>query len=284
MNCSLCGSEENLDDRGAYIICGNCAQEKQECKDRQKTGHVLDRDCAPLCTQCGLCCIVLSAQLTQEELEHLSNWSGKLPSEIAMVEEDYPGGKEKKLALHRPCVFLLGKPTKYVSCRAYSTKRPIVCEEYLCKLAVRYKVGACTLNEALFIVRAVLSPWGHVGLFNWDSSGSGHDKNDQKLFEIIAARKMLRTLNDEDIDMERVKFHLFSLLHPKFDYGNSHKEALFAAVMLNFDNNGLELDHFFEPHQTAGWSDRDKKIANETIHQVVSDFRQLFECSSRSSP
>lgn len=281
MKCFLCGSEEDVDERGNYPTCHKCVLEQQECKERQQAGETLDRDAGSLCTQCGLCCVVLSAEAKPSEVEHLANWSGKLPRDIAMIEEaPYPC--EGRIVLHRPCVFLLGKPTEYVRCRAYDTKRPAVCESYLCKLAIRYKAGLCTLNEALFILRASITAYGDLGMFNW-SSDESRDRADQNVAEIIAARRALSLLNPEDDAALELSFSLYDRLRKRYKVASKEHEILLSAMFTNFEGKSIELDHYFAPKQMAGWSERDREIAKQAVYQVVSDFRSIFTVEEKST-
>lgn len=275
MNCLLCSSEDHVDVRGVYPVCRSCKAEQEACSDRLASGEMLDRDCGPLCMQCGLCCVVLSAQATSEEVEHLANWSGRLPSDLAMVEVD-PFPAPGKLVLHRPCVFLLGKPTEYVRCQAYETRRPVVCEEYLCRMAIRYKAGLCTLNEALFILRSSITHRGSVSDFNWSAEDSERDKNDHKIAELLAARRVFDMLNANDERANLIKLYLFKQIGDKYEFGSDTDEAIFGAIMVNFSNNAIELDQFFEDGLIDDWSERDREVAMKTIYQVVGDFKDLF--------
>lgn len=274
--CTLCGSEDRIDDRGKYPVCYGCATEQLECKERQREGVVLDRDASPLCMQCGLCCIVLSAEAKPSEVEHLANWSGKLPRDISMIEQ-FPYAGAGRIVLKRPCVFLMGKPTEYVSCRAYQTKRPEVCETYLCKLAVRYKAGTCTLKEAMFILRASVTSSGDLGMFNWSSSCGHRDDDDRNLSELIAAKKALSLLDPDDDRVLDIGYVLYERLRRRYKFISDHHEVLLSAMFDNFDSKSIELDHYFSPRQMAGWCDRDKEIAEKTIYQVVDSFRDIFE-------
>jgi len=281
MKCILCGAVDEIDERGSYPACHKCVSEQQECKERQQNGETLDRDVGVLCTQCGLCCVVLSAQVKPSEVESLANWSGKLPRDIARIEEaPYPC--EGRIVLHRPCVFLLGKPTEYVRCRAYDTKRPAVCESYLCKLAIRYKAGLCTLNEALFVLRASVSAYGDLGMFNW-SNDQSRDRADQNVAEIIAARRVLSFLNPEDNAALEVSFSLYEKLRKRYKFTSKEHEVLLSAMFTNFEGKSIELDHYLAPKQMVGWSERDKEIAKQVIYQVVSDFRSVFTVDKKSS-
>lgn len=282
MNCVLCGSTKDLDDRGKYLVCEKCTKEQLECEDRRKDGVVLDRDCSELCIRCGLCCVVLSAAVKPEEVERLAEWSGRLPTEIAMVEERKFEG-EGKLVLKRPCIFLLGKPGDYVSCRAYQMDRPDVCGDYLCKLAIRYKAGICTLNEALFLLRASVKGCGNLGLFNWSSDpSSGRDSGDADLAALVAANRALRLLNTEDKEAENIRLALFERFHPQYEFSSSTHETIFAAIMTNFRNKALALNQFFSPEQIEEMSERDQEIALKVVYQVVEDISYFFVEKSRA--
>lgn len=277
MSCVLCRSDEDLDYRGNYLVCGKCAQEQKECEDRRKSGEVLDRDCSELCIRCGLCCVVLSAEVKPEEVERLAVWSGKLPTDIAMVEERRFEG-EGKMVLHRPCIFLLGKPGEYVRCRAYGMDRPEVCGAYLCKLAIRYKSGICTLNEALFLLRASITKHGNLGMFNW-SSDTEEDGNagDAKLASLVLAQRALRMLNKEGGNTDDVRLTLFEQLHPHYEFLSPVHETVFAALMVNYRNKVLALDQFFSEEQIKSMSERDKEVALMSAYQVVEDISMFFK-------
>lgn len=279
MKCILCGSLEQVDDRGPYPVCASCHLEQLECSERVKSGNMLDRDCGELCMRCGLCCVVLSAEAKRDEVEHLANWSGKLPSEIAMVEKQ-PYPNSGLLVLKRPCVFLLGKPTEYVRCQAYGTRRPKVCEEYLCKIAIRYKAGLCTTNEALFILRSSITRNGTISSFNWCSDGSGKDRKDHKIADLLSTKRALEAIEADGNKIDQVQLMLFRKLHPRYDFDSDLQETIFAAIMTNYESMALDLDQFFAPEKMEGWSDRDKEIALQTIYQVVGDFRGFFRIIS----
>lgn len=274
MKCTLCSSEERVDDRGAYPVCESCHAEQKECSERLKNGDMLDRDCGELCMQCGLCCTVLSAEATSEEVEHLASWSGRLPTEVAMVEKD-PYPSSGKLVLKRPCVFLVGKPTEYVRCQAYSTKRPIVCEEYLCRIAIRYQAGLCTLHEALFILKASITRRGSVSNFNWSAENPKRDSKDHRLANLLATKRALAALESES-NIGYAQLMLFHRMHSHFDFDTDLQETIFAAIVSNFDNKSLELDQFFSDEVIEGFDDRDKEVALKTIYQVVGDFKGFF--------
>lgn len=273
MSCVLCGSDRGLDDRGDYVVCSNCAREQRECEERRKAGKLLDRECSPLCVKCGLCCVVLSAEVKPNEVERLANWSGRLPTEIAMAEH-FPVHKGK-LVLKRPCVFLLGKPGEYVSCRAYSMDRPKVCGEYLCKLAIRYKAGACTLNEALFILRASVTYRGNIGMFNWSSDKEGND-NDETLAAIVAANRSLKMLNQDSKALDNVRIALFEKLRPNYRFASDAHETIFAAIMVNCENEVLELNHFFDEEEIEAMDEREREVSLKAAHQVVENLSQFF--------
>jgi hypothetical protein len=281
MNCILCGSLERLDDRGKYLVCESCAKEQRECEERQRSGEVLDRDCSPLCTRCGLCCVVLSAEVKPSEVEMMANWSGRLPTEIAMVEER-PFAGQGKLVFKRPCIFLMGKPTEYVSCRAYQTERPEVCGAYLCKLAIRYKAGACSLNEALFILRASVTSKGDIGMFNWSSDPEGDQCNDAQLAAVVAAQRALRLLNAEGDEADAMKLALFEQFHPNYRFASDAHETVFAAIMANSKGKVLAINQFFNDDEVEDWSDRDKEVALQTIIQVIGDISQFFVSEPRT--
>lgn len=275
--CVLCSSHKDIDERGAYPVCASCRQEQLECASRRDSGTVIDRDTSPLCMRCGLCCVVLSALVEPHEVEKLAKWSGKRPQDIAMVEKvSIPG--EGGLALLRPCTFLLGKPTEYVQCRAYTAERPAVCGTYLCKLAVRYKAGVTTLNEALFILRASVTKEGDIGMFNWMPD---EQNSDLHIAAVLAARRALETIDVDDDHAMAVHVALFAQTHPRFQFRNPVSEALFAAVMINWEGGRLALDQFFAPELMKGWSKRDQEVALLTAYQVVEDFRDMFKQKSK---
>lgn len=276
MSCVLCGSDEDLDDRGSYVVCASCAKEQDECKERVKNGVILDRNCSDLCVRCGLCCVVLSAVVDPDEIEELAKWSGKLPTEISMVEKlPFPGAG--KLVLKRPCVFLLGKPGEYVSCRAYKTKRPHVCGSYLCKLAIRYKAGACSLNEAIFILRGSVSLSGDLGLFNWsDDEYSSRDVGDRNLAKLIAVHKALDLLGDSGPESEKARLALYSAFHPRYKFVDNLGETVFAAIAQNYKNKKICLNHFVDEQIIDGWTDKEKEVAIETTYQVVGGILEHF--------
>lgn len=236
----------------------------------------MDRDCSELCVRCGLCCVVLSAEVTLEAVEKLSNWSGKLPTEIAMLEHRQFQGKGN-LVLKRPCVFLLGKPMQYVSCRAYGTERPAVCGAYLCKIAIRYKAGACSLQEALFILNASVSRHGGISMFNWSADPSYEgDKNDGDLIVAMAKEKFNKKLRERNPEFFR-KIDEFKNAHPHYYFRHgSVNETVFAAIIKCYQDKVMGLDQFFDESEIKGWSERDKKIALLTVYQVIEDIYGLM--------
>lgn len=279
--CILCGSSKGLDDRGKYLVCERCAQEQRECAERQRTGKVLDRDCSELCIRCGLCCVVLSAEVKPSEVERLAEWSGRLPSEIAMVEER--PGHGGKLVLKRPCIFLLGKAGEYVNCRAYGMERPKVCGSYLCKLAIRYKAGVCTLHEALFILRASITHKGDIGMFNWSSDPeSNRDTGDAELAEVIAAQRALRLLNEDGPKADMVRLALFEQFRPNYRFSSDAHETIFAAIMANYRNKVLDLNQFFTEEEIAEMDDGERQASLRTIYQVVGDLSYFFVAEPRA--
>lgn len=127
---------------------------------------LLSRPANPLCVRCGLCCVMLSARVTEEEAEIISEENSIPKEKFCRIEEEGEGPNVGKLVLSMPCRFLLGKPSDYTGCRIYGKTRPAVCETYLCRIAMQYQTGVLDLDEAAKLLREAFVS-GKPSLFNW---------------------------------------------------------------------------------------------------------------------
>ena len=129
-------------------------------------GGLLNRDVGPLCLRCGLCCTMLSAKVSEEKAETISEENNIPKEKFCHIEEEGTGPNPGELVLHMPCKFLAGRPADYVRCLIYKKTRPDVCGVYLCRIALQYKNGLVELEEAVSIIRKAYFE-NKPGLFNW---------------------------------------------------------------------------------------------------------------------
>lgn len=274
MICELClehPADEEISEKEGMLLCKECYEGRQSARRIATGGDFLDRDASALCTRCGVCCFMLSAVVTPDEIHKLCKWSGDLPTEITHIEEHGPN--KGLLVFNRPCKYLLGKPLKYVRCRAYGTDRPAVCGSYLCKLAIQYKVGLCTRSEALFLLREAFLR-GDPTIFNWSED---QDDPEQKLMMQSAANRARSALRDRGVEEPMIDVMITGALLPQYILPTRAHEIGLRAHLFMSDQDEVNIHLLYEPEELETMSPEELAIALETQRRYMRVIREMFE-------
>lgn len=270
--CCLCLEAESDDETSSkenIPICKKCAADRNKSRAVAKSGEFLDRTPSALCTRCGACCFMLSAVVTKKEVRRLSKWCGLLPTQIARVEEK--GRNEGKLVFHRPCVFLMGKPFNYVSCRAYLARRPAVCPEYLCKIAIQYRAGICSLSEGLFLLREAFNK-ADPTIFNWTS-----DDRDEDWFMIrTAAEHARKKLREEKIPEPVIDIMIADVILPNYQLKGPVQETVMRAILRCAEADEINPLLFWDIGDLAQFSEKEYDAMVTMQRRIFHRLRDLY--------
>lgn len=213
---------------------------------------------------------MLSAGITQEELITIAEWSSMLPSQIARVEKF--GVNEGHLVFHRPCIFLLGKPLNHVNCRAYRSKRPKVCEIYLCKIAIQYKMGIVSLHEGLFLLREAFNR-SDPTLFNW----TGSDDGESFLMLRSAADQARKKLREEMYPDPVIDVIIADVILPRYEFVSSIQETTFRAILKSAQEDRIDPLLFFDVEELVEFTPEQIDAVIATQRQIFHRLREMFK-------
>lgn len=285
--CGLCFSRPSahITEEGLYI-CGTCHQAIEDIKTENPS--VVDRkrqDPSPLCCRCGICCVVLSARVEEDEAKEFHRQaveSGLEPKEfgdVFTVEEIGP--HQGDTVFRFPCKYLRGKPLDYVSCAGYSLDRPSVCRSYLCKIAIKYSLGLITIKEAQFTLRSSFLS-GALDLFNWthpkldDPDGIQQEIDEQKLIFYNHLNEQAQRMIDSGTPRDLVGMVVSAQITPVLDFKNAACHVLFNMHMAALDRDYIEPRVYVEADEVDSWPPEKKVFATQIVKHVLTELRDLF--------
>lgn len=252
------------------------------------------RDTSELCVRCGLCCCVLRAHCSEKDARDLAQTMGvDVRRFAAPPKEDSehllgPDGvtiirdtqDEPLWLMYFPCIFLRGRPMKAVGCAAYSVvdgttgerrdPRPLVCRSYLCKIAIMYRLGEVTLDDALRLLRVSFDQ-GDVTIFNW--CGSPRDITISRLADV---QDQIQGMRQEGMEEPWVDFYAASRLTPRWYPRSEPEHDLLSIHFEVFRQKGVILEHFADPRDIMEWSPEFRAGFAEGIRAVMSDLSELM--------
>ncbi len=247
---------------------------------------LLDRPANPLCTRCGLCCVMLSARVRKEEAEIISEENNLPQEKFCHIEKEGEGPNVGELVLNMPCKFLLGRPSDYTGCRIYSRTRPSVCETYLCRVAMQYKTGVLDLGEAVHKLRETFAE-GRPALFNWMGLKGEVALQQSAIIKPLREEAALMvkefgeegrlgTLDTEEVGNILIAKHVTPtyLVHSDF----AHLEL---NLLLNFfDRGDHELNDIIPQNVINRWAPEEQKLAMYVYTGLLAKIRSLFSTTT----
>ena len=281
------------DDGDVYHLCPECNEQfKEALGNVGKSPLELPRqDVSGLCRQCGLCCVVLNAQVGEPEAKRLleqANATGRHPYDITMPQfctfrkslswkEGEPGSEEGKgeLMINFPCVYLKGSILNYVSCRVYDLDRPAVCKSYLCKIAVQYKLGLISLGEAKFSLRSSFMQ-GDVSIFNWSHERSKAGSPGEDRISLVShVAEFVDRIKAAGVPEEDWQWAVAHYLTPSYQHSSDLARSLFNMHLSNVDHENFDLELYI-PEIAEKLNERERVVALQVLEAVLRDIRALF--------
>lgn len=268
-----------------FLLCKRCAYEKRVCDDRKGRPEKFQHyDVGKLCIGCGVCCFILHARVTEEEATKIVAENGIEKSDFVHKTELGQALYPDDLTIKTPCMFLLGHPLQgWTACKIHEKTRPMVCKTYLCKIAIQYKVGAISLGEAKYWMRAsILSR--DLSIFNWT-----RDDSESKILisSMISDRvDHLRSLGRTE---DEIKMSLAAMVTPRYGFKSEPDRVIFEMHLATHDRGDDDPavfftdDELFELEKELRSQDRSTdKTLRYIINRVMSTIRRYFDCDERS--
>ena len=244
---------------------------------------VQERSVAPLCTRCGLCCVMLSARIEDDEAVTMAEENDLEVDDFTQIEPEGFGANPGKRVLSMPCYFLFGKPADHVRCAAYTRFRPGVCHSYVCKVALAYRTGVCELEEALSTLRTAYQT-GRRDLFNWD--GRTEEGALQVASLIPHLRRQAADIFDslgqpENVDKETLETLLVAeMVTPVYDFSSEFRHFGFNMLMNVHERGALDLTDVLKEDDVKDWDDEQKSFAADVVGLTLDRVRTHFDRSS----
>lgn len=285
--CGLCFSRPSAHktEEGLFV-CSTCHESIEDLKAEHP--HVVDRqrrDPSKLCCKCGICCVILSAKVEEEEAKefHRQAVGGGMGPEdfddVFVIEE--VGPHTGNLTFRFPCKYLRGKTLDFVSCAGYHLDRPSVCRSYLCKIAIKYALGLITIKEAQFTLRASFLS-GALDLFNWthnrsdDPDSIQQEIEEQKLIFYNHLNEQAQQMIDQGAPRDLVGLVVSAQITPVLDFKNSACHVLFNMHMQALDRDYVEPRVYVEEEEVNSWTTEKRAFATQIIKHVLTELRDLF--------
>lgn len=290
--CGLCFSRPSAHQtEEGLFICGNCHREIEEIK--KESPNVVDRkrkDPSELCCQCGLCCVLLSARVEEDEAKTIFSQARNKSlgpehyEDVFTIEEKGPN--EGHTVIRFPCSYLRGKTLEYVNCAVYGLDRPSVCRSYLCKVAIRFGLGLITIKEAQFVLRSSFVTGG-IDLFNWTHSRSDSDQatidqdiQDQKLLFYDQINEQAQRMIKNGTPRDLVGMVVSSQITPVYEIKNDACHVLLNMHLAALDRGYVDPKVYVEEEEINSWSIDQKLFATRVIEDVLGEIRDLFATRS----
>jgi hypothetical protein len=271
------------EDDAKYHLCKGCKKQYDEVAENRKKSP-LDlprRNPSDVCKSCGLCCVALCAKVEKKEAETLleqANETGRYPRDVTLEQfctyRDNPPIHNKEWILNFPCVYLKGSLLDYTSCGVYDLERPQVCQSYLCKIAVKYKLGVLSQSESSFLLRQAFIN-GDVSIFNWNSAEADQDEERVSTLHMVA--NFIDALNKNGVAEHLREWAVCQYLTPSYHPTSNTSINMLDMYLYTVDREDFRLDLFVEPAVIATWDTSQKKAAMHTMIAVLLDIRGLFE-------
>jgi len=244
---------------------------------------LLDRPANPLCTRCGLCCIMLSAHVTEDEASVIAEENGLDTKKFCHKEAKGEGPNVGKLVLNMPCRFLLGRPTSHTGCRIYAKTRPSVCETYLCRVAMQYKTGVFSLEQAHQVLKKAFAT-GDAGLFNWIGLKGETALRSSMVIKPLReeAAKMVTEFGENGhigiLDERAVGDILIAKAITPTYLVHSDMAHLELNLLLNFFDKGThELKDVVPQHLVDKMTEEERELAFNVYDGLLKKLRGLFK-------
>ena len=263
-------------------LCNGCNDQYQEVIQNTEEKSILaipHKNPSDLCRRCGLCCVMLCAKVDKDEAQKFLDQardSNIYPQDITFeqfctLQDTKP--YEGEYTINMPCRYLQGSILKYVGCRAYHLVRPKVCPSYLCKIAVEYKVGRITLDQARFSLRQAFME-GDVGIFNWSNSLENREGYETRISLLSKISDLVKELREAEMDEQMIEFALAAQITPDYIPSSDVSRTLFSMHMFNVDRGDFNLELYIP--EMVGLSGEEKTLAENVIRAVLTDLRKLF--------
>jgi hypothetical protein len=223
-----------------------------------------------------LCCVLLSAHITEEEADRFCEEQELKRENFCHIEEKGPN--EGELVINMPCRRLLGRPASHVSCQAYGSYRPAVCGSYLCRVAVQYKAGLLTLKEALKEIRKAYRT-GRVSYFNWVQTDEEGMLQRASLIPALLerAREIYSGFEDPNLELEDVEnVFVAEAFTPIFNPASPMAHFQLNMLLDIFDRGELEITDLLDAHVLRSVLEEDRKFVEAVALEVVKKIRSLF--------
>lgn len=261
-----------------YLLCDRCHSSLEEVKSNlgKSPLEITPKDPSTLCIRCGLCCVMLAAKVEEEEVQPFLD-TARIEGLGNYEYEDFAytvkGGPFKgETLINMPCKFLKGRILHYVNCAAYSIDRPKVCGGYLCKIAIKYKIGLISLEEAAFALRSAFD-LGDLSIFNWTHDDVEEEERLQLFSEVARASQFLR---DQGRSQEEIDLIVLSRMTPSYIVKSAQHQALFRMHLYRVDRDDFDPLLFFTPEEIASWQPAAAEFAELIIRRVMEVMRSYF--------
>jgi len=264
-------------------LCSGCYEQYQECTQNTEQRTVLDlphNNPSDICTKCGLCCLMLCAKVEEEEAHKFISEAKRMniyPQDITFeqfctlqTQKPYEG----EYTINMPCRYLQGSILKYTGCRAYHIDRPKVCGNYLCKVAVEYKIGRISIDQALFSLRSAFMN-GSVSVFNWSYDLKVFGGYEDRISLLSRVSDLVKELRSSGVAEEVIEFAVASQITPTYLPSSDVTRTLFDMHMFNVDRGDYDLK-LYVPELVGRLNEVEEKIALNVVKAVLSDLRKLF--------
>lgn len=260
-----------------YWLCDECKKEKEEADKRRNGGleQYLNLSPSKLCLQCGLCCFMLNAKISQEDLDKMVETHGIAPERFAAPPEMILDAKESDWAIKMPCKYLMGKPLQWSGCQIHEQFRPEVCESYLCKMAMKYKLGIVSLGEAKYWLRYACLE-GDYTVFNWVKA---HDEQNILISSGIAAQ--VDQLRKSGATEEEVSICLANIITPEYAVEDGLAQFTLNMYFAVTDRGDYDPTLFMTEEELQEVSNlKGIDAVTFTIKRVMGKLRKLYSKKS----
>lgn len=264
-----------------YCLCPSCHEQYLEALENSKKSplELPRQNPSDLCRQCGLCCVVLSARVDEDEVHRMvdqHNATGRHPHDLTFdqmcYKDDYPPYRGE-FTMRFPCRMLKGHLLNYVACRAYDLDRPKVCRSYLCKIALSYKFGLISLPEAKFQLRASFLK-ADIGVFNWTQGEATEFEGRITLISQVAEHVDLLKAND--VPEEYWEWSVAQFLTPEYVPSSSLARTMLNMHLANVDRDEFSLEVYDPELAKEDLSERERELVMRTVESVLRELRKLF--------
>lgn len=270
---------DKLDNGGIqdFWLCERCFEEKKAAdKRRDNVMEYLSQDPSDLCTKCGVCCFMLHAKVTKQEVDKMVEVHGIKPSTFAILPPFIVDPEADHMMIKMPCRFLLGRPLVWSACQIHEKYRPEVCGSYLCKMAIRYRLGTISLHEARYWLRVAIQT-KDFSIFNWVRSG-----DEIKVLMASAIGNRVEALRKEGLSEEQIKIAVAQLVTPHYRVSSDADHFTLNMHFSTHDRGDTDLRIFMKDDEIDDVSVmRPLDAARYGAFKAMSALRALFTRTRR---